>query len=108
MGSDTSPIVMLFEGAGQNGADRTQAVMPSTIGVADEPALVRALADAVTRGGRLVELSAMPVSERQRAEALLDSILRLRAPDPRLGLTGPVTVQSLWLVSNTSVSAKAL
>jgi hypothetical protein len=99
---------MQFEGAGGPTSGANLDVVPSAIGIADESALASALADMVTRGGKLIELSAMSAQERLRAEALLDDIHRLRSADQRSSATGPVTVQRLWLVANASVSAKAL
>lgn len=108
VGDDQSSMLMQFEGGGgqAGGADAT--VVPSAIGVPDESALASALADMVTRGGRLIELNALPEAQRHRAEALLDEIHHLRSADQRPNATGPVTVRQLWLHAQASVSAKAL
>jgi anti-sigma factor RsiW len=108
VGDDKSSMWMQFEGADGPTSGASLAVVPSTIGIADESALTSALADMVTRDGKLIELSAMSAAERLRAEALLDDIHRLRSADQHSSATGPVTVHSLWLVANASVSAKAL
>jgi anti-sigma factor RsiW len=108
VGDDKSSIVMQFEGGRGSTADADSTVVPAAVGVADVSALASAFADMVTRGGRLIELNAMPEAQRLRAQALLDDIMRLRSADQRPNATGPVTVHSLWLVARASVSAKAL
>ncbi|HEY6356912.1 MAG TPA: zf-HC2 domain-containing protein [Vicinamibacterales bacterium] len=108
VGDDKSSMLMQFEGAGGPTSSASLADVPSAMGIADESAMASAFADMVTRGGKLVELSAMSAQERLRAEALLDNIHRLRSADQRSSATGPVTVHGLWLVANASVSAKAL
>jgi anti-sigma factor RsiW len=106
LGDNKSSMVMQFEGAGTQSGAAEPAVVPSSIALADQSALASAFADMVTRGGRLIELSALPAAERLRAEALLDDLHRLRSADPRY-TGGPVTVHTLWLVAHASVSAKA-
>jgi anti-sigma factor RsiW len=108
VGDDKSSMLMQFEGARPPTAGADPSVVPAAVGVADESALASALAEMVTRGGRLIELNALPAAQRHQAEALLDDIRRLRSADQRPNATGPVTVHGLWLVAHASVSAKAL
>jgi putative zinc finger protein len=108
VGDNQSSMVMQFEGTGGPTSGGGPIVVPSSIGIADESAMASAFAEMVTHGGRLIELNAMSAEQRLRAEALLDAIRRLRSPDQNHGATGPVTVHSLFLQANASVSAKAL
>jgi hypothetical protein len=105
-GDQNSSIVMQFEGSGDSGVAPTQGVVPSAIGTADESALTQALSDAITRGGRLVDLNSLSASGRLYVEGLLDDIGRRHLPS--YGASGQMTVHQLWLATSTSVSAKAL
>lgn len=82
-------------------------MVPPTLGMADEAALTSSMTDMITRGGRVIELSAMTATQRHDIEALLDDIRSRRLRDPH-STTGPVTVHGMWLVTETSVSAKPL
>jgi len=106
-GDNRTSMFMQFEGSGAVSADAGVTMVPSTIGIADEAALTSSMADMVTRGGKVIELNALPLPQRQRIEALLDDIRSRHLADPH-STTGPVTVHNLWLVAQTSVSAKAL
>lgn len=106
-GDSKTSMFMQFEGAGGPSGDAGPTMVPSALGMADETALTSSMADLVTRGGKLIELSAMTAAQRERVEGFLDDIRSRRLADPH-GTTGPVTVKNLWLVAQTSVSAKAL
>jgi anti-sigma factor RsiW len=106
-GDNKTSMFMQFDGAGATSTDAGPTMVPSTIGIADEAALTSSMAEMVTRGGKVIELSAMPLPQRQQIEALLDDIRSRHLADPH-STTGPVTVHNLWLVAQTSVSAKAL
>lgn len=107
-GDDKSPVIMQFEGPGAPSDSMNPLDMPSAIGLLNESALASAFADMVTRGGRIVELSDMPEAERHKAVEMLDELFRLRSVGQRYMPTGPVTVHGMWLVTEASVSAKAL
>ena len=68
-----------------------------------EQQLVDALAEAVTRHGRIIELSDMGPSDRRNTEALLDEIGRRQTKE-----LVRVEMQEVRLVTSTDVSAKGL
>jgi hypothetical protein len=81
--------------------------VPADLGFASEGDLVRALAEAVTQNGRLVELASMPKESRAYAEKLLGDINHMRGGQARWS-SGTVTVSQLVLFAHASVSAKGL
>ena len=106
-GDSKVSMFMRFAGPGTASGDAGPTMVPSTLGMTSEAALTNSMADMVTRGGKVIELSAMTAAQRHSIEALLDDIRSRRLADPH-STTGPVTVKNLWLVAQTSVSAKAL
>jgi hypothetical protein len=89
--------------------DATSAgTVPVVLRYASEQELVGALTDAMTRDGRLLELRSMSEQQRRYTEGLLDTIGRLRSGQTAFNSTGSLNVHSLWLVTNTGVTAKGI
>ena len=72
-----------------------------------EREMVGALADAMTRGGRVVPLESLNREDRLYAEALLNGLTRLRWSGTTSG-AGRVVVHEVRLVTGMSVTAKGL
>ncbi len=83
-------------------------VVPIVLRYATEQEFVGALSDAMTRDGRLLELRSMSAQQRRYTESLLDAIGRLRAGQTGFSSAGSLNVHSLWLVTNTGVTAKGI
>jgi hypothetical protein len=83
-------------------------VVPVVLRYATEQEFVGALSDAMTRDGRLLELRSMSAQQRRYTEGLLDAIGRLRAGQTAFSSAGSLNVHSLWLVTNTGVTAKGI
>ena len=82
--------------------------VPVVLRYASEQELVSALTDVMTRDGRLLELRSMSEQQRRYTEGLLDTIGRLRSGQTNFSSTGSLNVHSLWLVTNTGVTAKGI
>jgi hypothetical protein len=82
--------------------------VPVVLRYGSEQEFVGALSDAMTRDGRLLELRAMSAQQRRYTEGLLDAIGRLRSGQTAFTSTGSLNVHSLWLVTNTGVTAKGI
>ena len=72
-----------------------------------EAQLVGALAEALTRHGRVINLYLMTPEDRRYTESLLDEINRLRFTEP-LAVGAALAVHQVRLVTSTGVSAKGL
>lgn len=83
-------------------------VVPMVVRYVSEQEIVGALSEAMTRDGRLLELRSMSVQQRRYTESLLDTIGRMRSGQPAYSSTGSLNVHSLWLVTNTGVTAKGI
>jgi hypothetical protein len=94
--------------ANHSGATRWVSVVEATLVGPQEHELIGMLADAITRQGRLVELSAMNQSDRAYTEALLDEMNRRWSPQLVRVSTRPVEVREVRMLVNTDVSAKGL
>jgi len=101
-----SSVVEFDDGGGQPAAGSR--VMPAQFAMPSESDLVAQLnSSLVTRDGRIMDVRLMSEAERQRTEALLDQINRLRTTEPR-GAADTIRVHKIGLVATLSVSAKAL
>lgn len=105
VGSSTEPALLQIEN-GRPTASRMVAALavPASHRPLSEAELVRELAVAVTREGRVLSLGSMDPVARRRTEELLDELSRLRSSRPDVARS--VTVRELRLV--TSVTAKRL
>ena len=83
-------------------------VVPIVLRYASEQEFVGALSEAMTRDGRLLELRSMSAQQRRYTEGLLDAIGRMRSGQAGFTSTGSLNVHSLWLVTNTGVTAKGI
>jgi hypothetical protein len=83
-------------------------VVPMVVRYASEQEIVGALSDAMTHDGRLLELRSMSAQQRRYTESLLDTIGRMRAGQTAFSSPGSLNVHSLWLVTNTGVTAKGI
>jgi hypothetical protein len=99
-GDNKVSMFMQFTGSNAASGDAGMTMVPSMLGMTDEAQLTSSMTDMVTRGGRVIELSAMTAAQRQHIEAILDDIRSRHLADPH-GTTGPVTVKNLWLVAPT-------
>jgi hypothetical protein len=108
VGDDRNSMLLQVVGDGPDSSTPPAAVAPTELGYASEGDLVRALAQAVTQEGRLVDLSSMPKANRAYAEKLLGDIHNMRSPGQTHGSGGTVTVRQIVLRANASVSAKGL
>lgn len=91
----------------QSGATRWVSVVEATLVGPGQDELI-GLTDAITRQGRLVELSAMNSSDRAYAEALLDEMNRRGSTELVRVSSRPVEVREIRMLVNTEVSAKGL
>jgi hypothetical protein len=82
--------------------------MPVVLRYVSEQEFVGALSDAMTRDGRLLELRSMTEQQRRYTEGLLDAIGRLRSGQTAFSSAGSLNVHSVWLVTNTGVTAKGI
>ena len=101
-------VVMLVDN-GQPQPDMFTAGLAEASGyrMPTEREMVGALADAITRRGRVVPLESLRPDERRYAEALLNGLSRLRWSGPASG-AGRVVVHEVRLVTGLSVTAKGL
>jgi len=109
VGRNQDPMLMQFDSAAVGFETGGPVRIPSGFSGPTERDLVEALAQTmVAADGRMSDLRAMTLVKRQRAEALLDEIQRLRysAPTPWSG--GQVAVRRLGLVTNMVCTGKAL
>jgi hypothetical protein len=107
VGDDRNSMLLPVAGANDDSSNPAPTVVPADLGFASEGDLVRALAEAVTQNGRLVELASMPKESRAYAEKLLGDINHMRGGQARWS-SGTVTVSQLVLFAHASVSAKGL
>jgi hypothetical protein len=114
VGANENPMLMQFEGEGTGvGAgesdDAEALALPAGFAGPTEQDLVLALSDAIIgRDGRMSDLRLMPLSDQQRTKKLLDDLERLRT-GAFAGWSGArVAVHKFGLMTNTSVSGKAL
>jgi len=105
-GDPKDPMLMEVDTGTPSSGGGSARVMPAMLGMPTERDLVDALTNAVVPKGRLVELSAMPESERRYTELLLDNINRFRLAGVSVASTGSLSVYKIRLVTNTAVSAK--
>jgi hypothetical protein len=103
-----SMLMQVVDSSSDASGHAAPAVAPTDLGFASEADLVRALAEAVTQDGRLVDLGSMPKANRDYAEKLLGDIHHMRSPGEVRGSSGTVTVRQIVLRANASVSAKGL
>ncbi len=82
--------------------------VPVVLRYVSEQEFVGALSDAMTHDGRLLELRSMTEQQRRYTEGLLDAIGRLRSGQTAFSSAGSLTVHSVWLVTNTGVTAKGI
>ena len=105
------PTLMRFHSGPMDGRDETVAIPVSFSGPAGrtEGYLAAALSEAmVGADGRVHGSGGMSPVARERTEALLDEIERLRYPAPAAWSGGAVGVLRLGLVTSTECTAKAL
>ena len=109
VGRNQDSMLMQFDSAAVGFETGGPVRVPAGLSGPTERDLVEELAQTmVARDGRMSDLRSMSVVKRQRAEALLDEIQRLRysAPTPWSG--GQVAVRRLGLVTSTVCTGKAL
>lgn len=82
--------------------------VPVVLRYVSEQEFVGALSDAMTRDGRLLELRSMTEQQRRYTEGLLDAIGRMRSGQTAFSSAGSLNVHSVWLVTNTGVTAKGI
>lgn len=83
--------------------------VPAILRHADEERLlVEMLGQALSHGGGLVQLTAMPEPQRRNIEWMLDNLTRVRRAEPLVRPLDQLTVYRLHLVTNTDVTAKGL
>jgi hypothetical protein len=82
--------------------------VPVVLRYVSEQEFVGALSEAMTRDGRLLELRSMTEQQRRYTEGLLDAIGRLRSGQTAFSSAGSLNVHSVWLVTNTGVTAKGI
>jgi len=108
-GKDRSSILMQVDNdLSEPDEEWSAGDVPVVLRYASEQELVGALTDVMTRNGRLLELRSMSEQQRRYTEALLDTIGRLRSGQTAFNSTGSLNVHSLWLVTNTGVTAKGI
>ncbi|HUL73002.1 MAG TPA: zf-HC2 domain-containing protein [Vicinamibacterales bacterium] len=107
-GKDRDPILMQVGNDLPDSDGATSGAVPVVLRYASEQELVGALSDAMTPDGRLLELHSMSEQQRRYTEGLLDTIGRLRSGQTAFSSTGSLNVHSLWLVTNTGVTAKGI
>ncbi|MFI5177207.1 MAG: anti-sigma factor family protein [Vicinamibacterales bacterium] len=107
-GKDRDSMLMQVGNDLQEPDDAASGAVPVVLRYASEQELVGALSDAMTRDGRLMELRSMSEQQRRYTEGLLDTIGRLRSGQTAFSSTGSLNVHSLWLVTNTGVTAKGI
>jgi hypothetical protein len=106
-GGDRNSSVVEFDDGGAGPAMAAR-VMPAQFAMPTESDLVAQLNSLlVMRDGRIIDVRTMSQADRQRTEALLDQINRLRTTEPR-GPADTIRVHQIGLVASLSVSAKAL
>jgi hypothetical protein len=107
VGQDRDSMVMQFDN-GRSAGHGDAAPLPDRYGTPTDTELVQALDGVVTRQGRLVDARTMSAEDRRTAGLLLDEISRrLWSLEPARESAGLV-VHRIELVTNTSVTAKAL
>jgi hypothetical protein len=108
VGDDRNSMLLPVAGANEDSSNPAPAVVPTDLGFASEGDLVRALAEAVTQNGRLVELASMPKENRAYAEKLLGDLSHMRKGGLARWSSGTVNVSQIVLLAHASVSAKGL
>ena|SRR6186713_471718 len=108
-GGDGGDSVLMQVDNGEPAASILTAALATPIGFRPqtEAELVGALANALTRKGRVVNLYLMTPEDRRYTESLLDEINRLRFTEP-LTVGAAVAVHQVRLVTSTGVTAKGL
>jgi hypothetical protein len=109
VGQDRDSMVMQFDNGRPSTAARESAAMPERYDAPTDSELVQALdLSLVTREGHFVDARSMSAKDRRNADLILDEIRRrLWAYEPARESAGLV-VHRIELVTNTSVTAKAL
>ena len=110
-GGDGGDSVLMQVDNGEPAASILTAALATPVGLGFQPQteaeLVGALADVLTRKGRVVDLYLMSPEDRRYTESLLDEISRLRFTEP-LAIGAALAVHQVRLVTSTGVSAKGL
>ncbi len=108
-GKDRSSMLMLVNNdLAVPDESMSAGAVPVVLRYATEQEFVGALSDAMTHDGRLLELRSMTAQQRRYTEGLLDAIVRMRSGQTAFSSAGSLNVHSLWLVTNTGVTAKGI
>lgn len=108
-GKDRNPMLMqVGNELGTSDESLGAGSVPVVLRYVSEQEFVGALSEAMTRDGRLLELRSMTEQQRRYTEGLLDAIGRLRSGQTAFSSAGSLNVHSVWLVTNTGVTAKGI